>query len=307
MSTPLDRLFDSIATESDLDAMVKDRREEDLHLEFKQKTDRRDAVLADGDRYAFSKAASGFANADGGVLIFGVRTKPVSGTDRAIKLEPIADHYRFRSKLTDSLLTTTQPVVDGVRIECIDSVKEAGAGYVKCLIPQSLKPPHRAMAADHYYYRRGSSNTVRMEHYELEDVFGRRLRPVLKLSLQLDRLTGELDPYDRLHFFLVNEGRQLARHVGFLCKPAGAIIGNVAGDGVLDATNANNGIAAVQYYHAHNVIHANGITLVVGWARLRRDDNTIPLSVDVIWYAEDMETRTARVQLMPGQLLTLPD
>ncbi len=146
-----------------------------------------------------------------------------------------------------------------------------------------------------------------MEHYELEDVFGRRLRPVLKLSLQLDRLSGDLDPYDRLHFFLVNEGRQLARHVGFLCKPAGVVIGNVHGDGLLDATNANNGTAAVQYYHAQNVIHANGITLVVGWVRLRRDDRATPLSVDAIWYAQDMETRTARVQLVPGELLSCPD
>jgi hypothetical protein len=306
MSTPLDRLFDSISTESDLDAMVKEQREEDLHLEFKQKADRRDANLAVGDRRAFSEAVSGFANADGGVLIFGIRTKKVQGADRAAKLEPITDHHRLRSKFIDSILTATQPVVDGVRIECIDPEKEAGAGYVKCFIPQSLKPPHRAMAADQHYFRRGSSSTLRMEHYELEDVFGRRLRPVLKLSLQLHRLSGDLEPYDRLHFFLVNEGRQLARHVGFLCKPAGADIGNVHGDGLLDATDANNGTPAVQYYHAHNVIHANGITLVVGWARLRRNDRTKPLSVDAIWYAEDMETRSTRVQLAPGQLLLLP-
>src|SRR3990172_481244 len=198
MATLLDRLFESLLSEADLDAMVQDRREEDLHLEFKQKEDRRHGDLGDGDKKAFSKAMAGFANADGGVLVFGIETaRSQDGVDRAVSLKPITDHHRFRSRLLDSILNTTQPVVDDVKVEAIDSTSSPGSGFVKCLIPQSVKPPHRAILADHHYWRRVSTGHRRMEHYELEDVFGRRLRPSLKLMLEL-RPRPDGDPHEEL-------------------------------------------------------------------------------------------------------------
>src|SRR5882724_3906735 len=143
MPSALHRLFASLATEASLDALVQGRREEDLYLEFKQKADRRNGDLSDGDRRAFSKALSGFANADGGILVFGIETaKGGEGVDRAVSLKPITDHARFRGRLLDSILNATQPVVDDVRVETIDT--DANSGYVKILVPQSVKPPHRA-------------------------------------------------------------------------------------------------------------------------------------------------------------------
>jgi hypothetical protein len=50
-----------------------------------------------------------------------------------------------------------------------------------------------------------------MEHYELEDVFGRRLRPVLFLDFELHPRATD-DPYEELRFYLSNEGRGLAKH-----------------------------------------------------------------------------------------------
>jgi Putative DNA-binding domain len=216
MRFELQRLFESLASEVELQVLVDEQREEGLYLEFKQKADRRNGDLSETEKKGFSKSLSSFANADGGVVVFGIETsKDVDGVDRATSLKPITDHTRFRARLMDSILNSTQPVVDGVRIECIDA--QNNAGYVKCLIPQSDKPPHRANVADHQYWRRVSTGHRRMEHYELEDVFGRRMRPSLKLLVEL-KPRPEGDPREELHFRLFNERRGLEKHVGFHCR-----------------------------------------------------------------------------------------
>lgn len=304
MPTQLHRLFESLTTEASLDALVQEKREEDLYLEFKQKADTRNGDLDANDKKNFSKALSGFANADGGILIFGIGTKKgAEGVDRAASLKPIKDHIRFRGHLMDSLLNATQPVVDDVRIECIDA--DANSGYVKCLIPQSVKPPHRAILADHHYWRRVSTGNRRMEHYELEDVFGRRLRPALKLFVEL-KPRPEGDPHEELHFLLLNEGRGVARHVGLHCKlDVACKIRGVQGNGLKNVTSYNNGQPVVSYQDDISVIHSNGIYLAIGSATILREIKGVPLEVSVTWYSENMDTRRAEGTISPGNRYNL--
>jgi hypothetical protein len=196
-------IFESIKTEDDLKQWVRERKSEDLHLEFKQKADSRTGAVDDTDAEGFSQALSSFANADGGVLVFGVETKKVHEVDRAVKLKPFAEAQRFRARLLDSVSTTTQPVVPGVRIEVIEG---ADGGYVKCLMPASDLTPHRAMRCGGKYWRRTSVGNLEMEHYELADAFGRRLRPVLRVGIKLVPIEDP-NPQEKLVFTLLNEGR----------------------------------------------------------------------------------------------------
>ena len=97
-------------------------------------------MLDDDDKKNFSKSVSGFANADGGVLVFGVATeKATNSPDRASKLKPITDADMLRVRLLDSVLNTTQPPVEGLQIEHIPGA--SGNGYVKCIIPASVARP----------------------------------------------------------------------------------------------------------------------------------------------------------------------
>ena len=299
----LNHFYDSLATESDLQALVAERREEDLHLEFKQKVDSRNGNLDLIDKENFSVAMSAFANADGGILIFGIKTvKSADGIDRAKSRKPITGHDLLCGRLIDSILNTTQPVVDDVRIDTIAAGPTAG--YVKCLIPQSSKPPHRAMS-NNQYWRRASSGNRRMEHYELEDMFGRRLRPSLRLRLELKLRPGE-DPHEELYFYMLNEGRGLGRHVGFLCKPTNVVIAGVSGFGLQNSTHINAGSPTISFYDSQSVVHSNGIYTAMGHAILRRDTKGSPLHAEIIWYAENMDTRRASVDVLPNQTYLLP-
>lgn len=305
MVSHLERLFASFSTEVELKILVSEKREEDLYLEFKQKADRRNGILGESDRSGFSQALSGFANADGGVLIFGIETsRSRDGVDCAVSLKPITDHALFRSRLMDLVLNTTQPVVDGILIDVVTCEQNPNTGYVKCMVPPSDRPPHLSIHSKYQYWRRIATGHRRMEHYELEDVFGRRLRPVLQLFAELRLRQGE-DPYEELYFFLLNEGRGIAKHVGFHCNILTSKIESVLGSALNDSSAINNGKPFVTYYNANGVIHANGILSAAGHAVIRRENKGDPLELKAILYAENMQTKEVNGTITPGGLAKL--
>ena len=139
-----------------------------------------------------------------------------------------------------------------------------------------------------------------MEHYELEDTFGRRLRPELLFFCEL-RTRPEGDPHEELHFFLLNEGRGVARHTGFHCRLGAEVkVASAQGVGLHNASHVNQGAAAISYTNDISVIHANGIYVSVGNAVIMRENRTTPLMVQCTWYAEGMDTRRAERAILPG-------
>lgn len=181
MATALEEFFDSLRADADLARLVTDGVQEDLHLELKTKRNRSIPDLEDSDRWQFSRALSGFANSDGGILIFGIETGP---QERAHALKPITNPGEFQARLKKSLINTTQPVVPGVRIEVVlgSSLHE---GFVKVLVPSSDLVPHRAMFADREYFKRSTEGFYRLEHFDISDMFGRRPTPRLDLVHRL--------------------------------------------------------------------------------------------------------------------------
>lgn len=201
MSSALEDFFDSLSTTADLSRLVADQVQEDIHLELKTKRNRSVPDLEDSERWQFSRALSGFANSDGGILIFGIET---DRQEHACALKPIADPFGFQARLKKSLLNATQPVVPDVRVEVVPG-DTAAEGFVKVFVPPSDRVPHRAMLADREYFKRSTEGFYRMEHFDLADMFGRRRRPVLTLQLEKEGDGGTI------LVSVTNEGRGIAK------------------------------------------------------------------------------------------------
>jgi hypothetical protein len=160
---------------------VEDIHREDLHLDFKRKSHPERAEPDEADKRNYSKALSGFANSDGGLIVWGVDA-PSSGSGIR-ELFPIADASAFAEHLDSLASRLVVPSVEGVENLVVHESKESLAGYVISYIPPSTHSPHRAEhhSAKRYFQRIGDS-FIQLEHWQLEYMFGRRQVPVLRVA-----------------------------------------------------------------------------------------------------------------------------
>lgn len=172
-----------------IDRFIIEHQEENLHLDFKlaqASMDSRD------DRKTLAKALSGFANGDGGVIVWGVDASPnEDGIDCAHTKRPILPLSQFISKLNEYTGQAVNPLVGGIVHRRIDAGKDSG--FAATLVPASDAGPHMAKLGEDRYYKRSGSRFAKMEHYEVADMFGRRARPLLHVDCRL-HVTGPGTP-----------------------------------------------------------------------------------------------------------------
>lgn len=197
-------LFESLDAGT-IQRFVAEAQEEHLHLEFKTSDERwqRD------DRKNLARSLSGFGNADGGVIVWGVGTVPsASGAaDCASTISPIRSLAQFVARLNEFTGAAVNPLIDGVLHRRIESGPDIG--FVVTLVPASDSGPYMAKLGEDRYYKRSGSRFAKMEHYEVADMFGRRRRPVLELAHRIRKLGvgTEIGTIIELTLTLSNSGR----------------------------------------------------------------------------------------------------
>jgi len=194
-------------------SMIATRQEEHLHLDFKLLA--RDDFSDRNDRKSLAAALSGFANSDGGVIIWGVDARPnAQSVDCATGESPLADTKRALARLNALTGECVSPLVDGVRHRAIPL--EGSTGFVVTLVPSSASGPHMAKGGEDRYFKRSGSAFYRMEHFDLEDMFGRRQKPLLGITSRFQEsgttTSAGLTEYRALLIVgLANHGRGLTR------------------------------------------------------------------------------------------------
>lgn len=200
-------------TLADIEGFVARREPETLHLEFKTVSD--ETIAQPETRKKLAEVISGFANADGGLVAWGVDARKANGIDAANELRPLNQPEIFVGRVRALIPDATTPVVEGVhsRVLCYAD----GRGFVVTYVPASDGGPHLAKFSEDRYIRRSADRFVRMEHYEVADLFGRRRRPVLSLAhtLRFDSAVPvSRDAYEwrfELVLGIENTGRGTAR------------------------------------------------------------------------------------------------
>jgi hypothetical protein len=184
---------------------------ERVHVEFKQKYDSRNSKLDISDKRNLAKAVSGFANSSGGVLIWGIE-------DKTLIPKPITNIQEFVAALAQLSIQVTDPIVQNIDVEWIQSSDPANdQGFGLLFVPESLLPPHRAILSDkevqNNYYIRSGDSFVEASHTQLEDMFGRRPKPDLYLSITF-RYGGGSER-ERILYVMIgieNHGRAVAKY-----------------------------------------------------------------------------------------------
>jgi hypothetical protein len=216
MASTASSFMESLGQVGDVEALI----DQPETLYFDAKTLKSEALTADSDRNSLAKQVSGFANADGGVVIYGLSaSRDTSGRDLVNALQPLSDVKLVASKILGLIGQFLQPPVEGIRVETRARID--GKGYVLVFVPPSDSGPHRS-SRNREYYRRHGSATLPMEHYEIEEAFGRRRRPQLELYFRIKERRGNRPSgyHAAILIGMRNVGRGIAKYPGMLLKDA---------------------------------------------------------------------------------------
>lgn len=152
-------------------------------MDYKRISTPQDAKsLHDSDRMNLRKALSGFANSEGGVILWGLETGRNNGVEAPKTPDGYADAARFVSLIEDAVSGCTVPPVPGVRSIRVALGPDGGKGIVATLIPSSHIAPHQTTDDSRAYYMRAGSSFQRVPHGVLAGMFGRRPCSALAIS-----------------------------------------------------------------------------------------------------------------------------
>jgi hypothetical protein len=220
LTTSAEEFLNSLPDAAAVAYLANIRASESLHFDAKRCSE----PLSADDKKKLAKALSGFANSDGGVLIYGL---VAAGGDKAKGIPDVVTGIArvkrlnsIQSELNSLVGQSTQPPVQNVKILVREFKAQTNEGFILVYIPASDAGPHRSVR-DREYYRRHGSGFYPMEHFEIAEMFGSRLRPQLKFYWTLRLWFGQGAPSTRMTrvYFIVglqNIGRGTARFPGLV-------------------------------------------------------------------------------------------
>lgn len=176
-------------TQADVDALLANKSEEGLYLEFKAGA----ALTTSADRGELVKDCTGFANAAGGLLIYGIAEQEVRGSKVASHLDPVQDAGATPDWYTQVIHGNSAPPFGNFEIS---EVVLAGGGRIVAVNISEASTAHQNLR-DCKYYQRAGRKTAPMEDYHVRDVMGRRVKPVADVQITLPAMlrTGDLHRY----------------------------------------------------------------------------------------------------------------
>jgi hypothetical protein len=134
-------------------------------------------------REMWVEALTGFANNQGGVVIWGIdaRKDKTTNFDVACGEEPVDNPKGVKSRLVELQRQATDPPLANVEIEAYGHPTEPGKGFVICFVPEGPFKPYRAEdGRSSQYYIRAGDNFVVMSRSMLQSLFYPRSQPVFR-------------------------------------------------------------------------------------------------------------------------------
>lgn len=130
----------------------------------------------DKKKAEIAKDVSAFANSDGGIILYGIEEQE----HKAHALSYIDGNTYTKEWLEQVIQDNIQRRIEGLKIFPIRDNEDITKSIYIVKIPRSSNTPH--MSADKCYYKRNNFRSVKMEEYEVRDLFYRESTPNLKIA-----------------------------------------------------------------------------------------------------------------------------
>lgn len=161
-----------ISNIDDVRSLIDNEIEESTELEYKRNfTDDKNRRRGD-----IAKDVSAMANANGGIIIYGLNEKDgTMGHSIPEKITPISVSIMSKDQLTQIISSNISPKIKDIEITYLPVDDENGVIVVK--IPKSYTA-HQSLVSHYYHIRRNATIEI-MEDYEIRDVMNRQQNPRL--------------------------------------------------------------------------------------------------------------------------------
>lgn len=171
--------------------IISNNLEESINLEFKSS-----GALSKNEKHKneISKDISSFANSAGGVLVYGIEEED----HKASRLSYIDGNTITKEWLEQVIQTRIQRKILNIRIDPIRVEGKIDQSVYVVIIPESHNAPH--MAHDNRYYKRFNFESVRMEEYEVRQLYSRQSKTELKIGDILISRKGNSKSQGRLQY-----------------------------------------------------------------------------------------------------------
>ena len=157
----------------DITALIDNEAEESVHLDFKAAGS---LSRDDKKKVEIAKDVSAFANSDGGIIVYGIEERD----HKAYALSYIDGNTYTKEWLEQVIQDNIQRRIEGLEIFPIRENGDITKSIYIVKIPRSSNTPH--MSADKCYYKRNNFRSVKMEEYEVRDLFYRESTPSLRIN-----------------------------------------------------------------------------------------------------------------------------
>lgn len=159
-------------TKKDIDDLIQNEVEESIYLDYK------DGRALDPDKIAeITKDVSAFANADGGIIVYGVSENKATHKPEGYAT---VTNPKITKEWLEQKISLIRRKIDGVLIFPIRLEGNPNDSIYVVKIPRSNNAPH--MALDNKYYKRHNFSSDPMEEYEVREAFNRASIPNLEIT-----------------------------------------------------------------------------------------------------------------------------
>lgn len=204
--------FDKIDIE-EIERFIIDGQEENLNIEFKTVVHPNyNQQNKDDDKKNISKTLSGFANSNGGIIVWGIKAKENSKKqDIATEKKPINELTKFLNILNRLEGQSVTPIITGIEHKKIEINNDCG--FIITYVPTSDFAPHMANYAGKLYYKRSGDSFYACEHYDIKDMFQRERSACLDIKLIKTQIQQVYDDKIKIvvTIALINTGKMSAK------------------------------------------------------------------------------------------------
>ena len=164
-----------IKTIDDINLLIKNAVEESTGIEYKRsfaddKQKRREDIAKD---------VSAMANANGGIIIYGLKEKETSkGHSVPEDISPVSTESMSKDQLAQIISSNISPRIKDIEITHIPYNQEGGLFVVE--VPKS-QTAHQNLTNHLYHVRRNATIEI-MEDFEIRDIMNRQANPPLSIE-----------------------------------------------------------------------------------------------------------------------------